>query len=223
MIYENRASYSKTMTQMTKKRWIESYGRQKAPPHWALSLKPSKLVKIFLRIIEKGKILEIGCGNGRDSLFLAQNGLNVVGIDLSRKAVELAQKNFEESKISGKILFKVADAEKLPFPARTFDGVYSIGVLHSTNLDKSFAEIARVIKPGGLAFLHLWQKTYFLKTKKTEVLCSPAKLKSVIKQLPFKIVMFKNSVTTGKTDYEEDGKNPHCHFAIIVKLKKDAA
>lgn len=213
------------MAQMTKRRWIKSYEAGKVPPHWALSLTPSKLAGNFLRIIKKGgsrkkKILEIGCGNGRDSLFLAQNGFNVTGIDLSREAIRLARKNSKTSKIRGKVSFKQADAEKLPFPARAFDGVYSIGVLHSTNLGKSLSEIARVLKTGGVALLHFWQKTYFLKTRKTEVLCSPAKLKSIIKRLPFKIATFKDSVTTGKTDYEDGGKNPHRHFAIIVKLVK---
>ena len=211
------------MAQMTKERWIKSYSRKKAPPHWALSLAPSKLAGNFLCVIKKGKILEIGCGNGRDSLFFARHGFDATGIDLSAEAIKLARENSKKVKISGKILFKVADAEKLPFPARAFDGVYSIGVLHSTNLNKSLPEITRVMKPGGTALLHLWQKTYFLKTKKTEVLCSPAKLKSVLKQLPFKIIMFRDSVSTGKTDYEDGVKNAHRHFAIIVKLKKDAA
>lgn len=213
----------KNMAQMTKRRWIKSYSGKKTPPHWALSQQPSKLAKNFLRVVKKGRVLEIGCGNGRDSLFFAQHGLNVSAIDLSAGAIKLARENSRKLKAGGKVSFKKADAEKLPFPAGIFNNIYSIGVLHSTNLDKSFAEIARVLKPGGVALLHLWQKTQFLKTKKTEILCSPAKLKLAIKKLPFKIISFRDSVTTGKTDYEEGGKNPHRHFAVIVKLKKDAA
>jgi len=46
---------------------------------------------------QKGKILDIGCGNGRDSFFFNQKGYNVTGIDISKKAI---QKN---SKIKKKI------------------------------------------------------------------------------------------------------------------------
>ena len=212
-----------------KEKWIKSYKNIKKPPHWALSLEPSKLAVFFLSIFKKNKltkekVLEIGCGNGRDSLYFTKKGLEVVGIDISAKAIALAKKN-KEKVLKNKILlkslhFKKADAEKLPFPDEYFGGIYSIAVLHSTNLRKSIREIFRVLKKGGIAIIHLWQKTIFLQTGKVEESCPPEKLKAIIKKFPIKTLKFSKDIQAKGIDYEEGDKNPHRHLAIIMVLFK---
>ena len=211
-------------------KWIKSYENIKSPPHWAVSLKPSTILFSFLRIFKKEKlikerILEVGCGNGRDSIYLAKQGCKVVGIDISPKAVVFAKKN-KENLLKNKLLkinlnFKIANVEKLPFPDEYFGGIYSVGVLHSTNLRKSLKEISRVLKKDGVGVIHLWGKTLFLKTKRTEKLCSSQKVKSILKKLPFKILKFSSQVTKKKIDYGSENKNPHKHFAIIMFIKKN--
>lgn len=211
---------------MRKEEWIESYKDTKKPPHWAVLSEPSKLVLEFLKVLQEknleGVILEVGCGNGRDSIYLVKQDYEVVGVDLTQEAIKLAQENKErllkDKCLAGNLNFKVANVENLPFPEEHFEGVYSIGVLHSSNLQKSLKEIARVLKNGGIALLHLYQKTLFLKPQRLEKICSSEGVKTILKKLPFKILNFASDITTNKIDYED--KNPHKHFALIIQLEK---
>ena len=215
-----------------KKRWIKSY-KAKNMPHWATSMVPSKLTTKFLAVLTKNKlkdekVLDIGCGNGRDSIYLARKGLNVVGIDISGQAIKFARQNKKEifaKKVypangRGKAVFKKADVEELPFKNETFGSVYSVGVLHSVKLLKSFREIRRVLKPNGVGVILVWQRTVFLKNNKTDELCDPVKLKKVLEKLKFIIKTFSKNVAAKGIDYDIGHKNPHKHFAIILVIKK---
>lgn len=106
------------------------------------------------------KILEIGCGNGADGVLLARAGANYTGVDLTPAAVEASRKHFAVLNLLG--IFQVENAEHLSFPEASFDWVYSYGVLHHTpHPEKTFAEIFRVLRPGGKAFLMLYHKNSF--------------------------------------------------------------
>jgi len=104
-----------------------------------------------------GKLLEIGCSMGTDLLQLAKRGLNVTGIDLTEAGINLARQRFELYGIPAEL--KVDDAENLSFPNNSFDVVYSFGVLHHTpDTQKSIDEVYRVLKPGGLAVIMLYNR-----------------------------------------------------------------
>lgn len=218
------------MEKKEKEKWRKSYNNKKNPPHWAVYMEPSKLLtRDFLGILKKekigkGKILDIGCGNGRDSIFLAKSGYKVVGIDITPKAITLANKNKRDlikNKIKKKNLkFVIANAEKIPFKDGYFDSVYSAGVLHCTNLNKSLKEAVRVLKYGGAGIIHLWEKTLMVKNGKIIFQVPAEKAKNILSKLPVKILNFKNNITTGKIDYDEGKKNAHKHYAIIFSFKK---
>lgn len=184
------------MRKIEKGKWIKSY--KKSTPHWAVCIEPSKLLTSnFMRLLNKekiykGKILEIGCGNGRDIIYLAQHGYNVVGIDITPRAIALAKKNkkdFLKNKIQNRNLkFVVADAENLPFPDSYFDGIYSIGVLHCTNLRKSLKEAVRVLKNDGIGIVHFWEETLMIKTDKLKILVSAPKVKSIFAVFDYKFI-----------------------------------
>ncbi len=211
------------MEKKEKEKWRKSYNNIKNPPHWAVYMEPSRLLtRDFFGILKKekigkGKILDIGCGNGRDSIFLAKKGYEVVGIDITPKAIALAKKNGLKTK---NLKFIVADAEKLPFKDESFDSVYSIGVLHCTDLNQSLKEVVRVLKNSGAGVIHLWEETLMVKTGKMKILSSAPKIKSILRKLPVKILNFKNKITTNKIDYDEGEKNAHKHYAIIFSFKK---
>ena len=103
------------------------------------------------------RVLEIGCGMGTDGAQFAKAGASYTGIDLTDAAVELARKRFEVSGLKGE--FRVADAERLDFPDKSFDLVYSHGVLHHTpDIEAAVREIHRVLRPGGRAIVMLYHR-----------------------------------------------------------------
>jgi ubiquinone/menaquinone biosynthesis C-methylase UbiE len=121
-------------------------------------------LKKFKDLIKDGeKVLDLGCGNGRLLKILQDKKIEYIGVDSSRKLIEIAKEkhpNFQ---------FLVADALSLPFLENSFDKVFSISVFHhipSEELRLQFLkEIKRILKPKGILILtvwNLWQKRYFL-------------------------------------------------------------
>jgi ubiquinone/menaquinone biosynthesis C-methylase UbiE len=110
-------------------------------------------------------VLEIGGGVGTDLAQFAAHGARVTDLDLSAGHLRLAEENFRLRGLEGRFIHH--DAESLPFDDRSFDLVYSNGVLHHTpNTLAVVHEIHRVLRPGGRAIvmvyaessLHYWRK-----------------------------------------------------------------
>jgi len=104
-----------------------------------------------------GRLLEIGCGAGWESVAWAQAGMQVSSIDLSEAALELAKGNMAHHHLKADL--KWGNAEELPFADNTFDIVASFGVLHQTqSTERAVAEVKRVLKSGGEAAITLYYK-----------------------------------------------------------------
>ncbi len=102
-------------------------------------------------------VLEIGVGMGAHAQLLAQAARSYIGIDLTSAAVDATKRRFELFGVPGTILRM--DAEDLTFPDRTFDFVWSWGVIHHTsNTRAALAEIRRVLKPGGRAGVMVYHR-----------------------------------------------------------------
>jgi len=184
---------------LTTQEWKEEY-RKGELPHWMTDLEPSPLSKELNDDLEKGgikqaNILEIGTGNGRDSIFLAKRGHTTTGIDVAEQAVSAAKKNAGKLK---NVTFEKGNAEKLKYPDESFDAVFSIAALHSSLLDESLAEINRVLKPGGIAKIH--QYTKIETAGKTIHYWKPEQIKELAKKAGFSVL---ESHTTTKSDFVE--------------------
>ncbi|MDB4349644.1 class I SAM-dependent methyltransferase [Omnitrophica bacterium] len=104
------------------------------------------------------QVLEIGVGLGTDIIQFAKHGAVVSGIDLTENAVEMTKRHFKLKGLKYKIL-EIQDAEKLDFNSKTFDLVYSFGVLHHMpNTDIAINEIHRVLKDEGKAIVMLYAR-----------------------------------------------------------------
>jgi SAM-dependent methyltransferase len=104
-----------------------------------------------------GKMLEIGCGIGVDSIQLAKCGFDVTAVDLTESALQVAKEFAARRGVT--IDFRLGNAEGLDFPDATFDYVYSFGVLHHTpDIEKAVAEVHRVLRPGGKAYIMLYHR-----------------------------------------------------------------
>jgi len=101
-------------------------------------------------------VLDLGCGLGGPGRFVADRfGCRIVGVDLLPRRVELAQALAEMTGMGDRVSYRVADATRLDFDAETFDQVWMLDVsMHIRDKAGLFAEIARVLRPGGLLVMH---------------------------------------------------------------------
>jgi arsenite methyltransferase len=108
-------------------------------------------------------VLEVGCGVGLTSCFLAQKiGCRVMGIDLSSEMVEWAGKRAARKGVQGLCQFRVADAQDLPFEDATFDVMLCESVTAFVpDKAQALSEYRRVVKPGGYVGLNegTWVKS----------------------------------------------------------------
>ncbi len=101
-------------------------------------------------------VLDVGCGLGGLGRFLVDRfGCSVSGIDLVPKRTEIAQSLSELTGMGDRTLFRVADATSLPFSDGSFAQAWMLDVgIHIRDKRALFAEIARVLRPGGILVMH---------------------------------------------------------------------
>lgn len=123
----------------------------------AFRRKPSTALAFFLPYA-KGRVLDAGCGNGRNAMVLSKIANEVVAIDVSVGQVRQARKNAEKEK---NIFAMVADFSDLPFEDETFDSVFCLAAFHHArpkNQNKILGEFHRVLKKDGRVCLSVWNK-----------------------------------------------------------------
>ena len=109
----------------------------------------------FVSMLPHGaKVLDAGCGSGRDTNLFRQSGFSAVGLDLSTELIKDARKRFpNEEFVEGNLL-------QLPFPDESFDGTWAhASLLHLDTEDdmrKALSEFHRVLKTNGV--LHVLVK-----------------------------------------------------------------
>jgi 2-polyprenyl-3-methyl-5-hydroxy-6-metoxy-1,4-benzoquinol methylase len=102
-------------------------------------------------------VLDYGCGSGRLGIYLGLCGAQVWGFDLSRPAIETANRNAQRYGLPTQ--FEQMDAEELAFPDDSFDLVIGFGVLHHViKYPRAGSHLFRIMKPGARAVFHetLW-------------------------------------------------------------------
>ena len=96
-------------------------------------------------------LLELGCGNGRDSIFFAKNGINVLGLDIVDEEVRYLNKR----KLYSNLLFKCADFSEYQ-KKENYDFVYSRFTIHTISEDQEQSTLEnsyKNLKNGGLLFI----------------------------------------------------------------------
>lgn len=90
------------------------------------------------------RILEIGCGAGRLTNYLARKGFNVIGFDISRGLIKEGYIRYPNTTILH------ASGDSMPFRGAFFDVIISFDVIeHISNVNAHFSEVRRVLKPDG--------------------------------------------------------------------------
>lgn len=100
----------------------------------------------------KGKtILEYGCGDGVNTVLLANRGANVISLDLSPELIDIAKQRLDVHGIHTGVKFIVGSAHNVPLPDESVDVVFGIAILHHLDLALSAAEVRRLLKKHGFA------------------------------------------------------------------------
>jgi ubiquinone/menaquinone biosynthesis C-methylase UbiE len=111
---------------------------------------------LFIKLFGTGnKILDIGSGNGKLAFAMAEKKNEVIGLDISKVAITIAQKRLKKLNKQLQVVFKQGDARNLSFDDNTFNVIVSQDLVeHITEDDfkMHLKEVYRVLKPGGRYF-----------------------------------------------------------------------
>lgn len=132
--------------------WDDAYTHPLADLPWELERPRPQLVEF----INSGKVhpcptLDICCGAGTNTVYLAQQGFEVSGIDISRRAIEIAKKKAAEASVN--IRFEVGNSVHLPYKDMEFGLVHDLGCFHHIHPSdrKDFIQgIYRVLNDDGI-------------------------------------------------------------------------
>lgn len=155
------------------------------------------VLELFFRHLpDGGRVLDLGCGPGWTTLFLARAGFEVLGVDIAERMVEIARERAARENVAAE--FQVADMEELDLPAKDFDGVLLFDSLH--HCDGYAAVLRRAcahLRPGGVlllmepSWLHRYSPHARAATRKygvTELGFTRFHLTRVLKQAGFRTV-----------------------------------
>lgn len=153
-------------------------------PVEALARTVSYYLRNRFRPEEQSKLhfLEMGCGMGPNLMWLAGKGIRVSGVDISPRALAIARQTLEEAGYGDRVEeLREASVTKAPFENESFDGVIEACVfqhLDKTDREKTFGEVKRLLKPGGVFVGYMLDvgHTVYQKKKNEELKDDPGTL-----------------------------------------------
>lgn len=138
-------------------RLVERYESGQVP--WDHELPPPEVIAV-LQSLPPGRALDLGCGYGRASIYMAQHGWQVDGVDFVAQAVAEAERRADAAGVAASATFHLHAVTSLPFLSGPYDFAVDVGCLHNFDEEQISAyahELQRLLRPGGLylLFAHL--------------------------------------------------------------------
>ncbi len=139
-----------------------------------------------LKDLQGKQILDVGCGDGVNSVLLAKLGAHVTGIDISPGSIELAKRKAEISGVSAAVRFVCSPLEEAEMPASHFDLIWGDAILHHLieNLDLLLRRLTLWAKPGA-----------------SMLFAEPVNFNAALRRLRFKVPV-KTDTTPGERPLE---------------------
>jgi SAM-dependent methyltransferase len=150
LIYSFAMSF--TPEELRTNQFYESNASQWDATHSTPGFWKRDIVGAFKTLLPKGRILEVGCGGGRDAKKLIEAGYNYVGVDITPNLMQIAKERNPEAD------FSIQSAYDLGIQQDSCDGCWCTAVLlhmPKSRVDKALGEIHRVVRPGGVGFIVL--------------------------------------------------------------------
>lgn len=133
--------------------WDKRYSTEE----YVYGTEPNQFFRDELSVLNPGKILFLGEGEGRNSVFAANNGWEVDAVDSSSVGKEKAMKLAQQKGVS--INYSVSDLNDYSFPANKYDAVVLIFLHLPEELrEKIHASVISTLKPGGVVILESFEK-----------------------------------------------------------------
>jgi ubiquinone/menaquinone biosynthesis C-methylase UbiE len=124
---------------------------------WYLDYYPYLLRHVPVHTMEGQDVLEIGLGYGTLSQKIAEAGARYRGLDIASGPVNMVNSRMQQQGLDGKAV--QGNMLRCPFPDESFDCVVSIGCFHHTgDTQRCLDETLRVLRPGGRAFVMLYNR-----------------------------------------------------------------
>jgi SAM-dependent methyltransferase len=105
----------------------------------------------LLRDIRGKTVLEYGCGDGINTILLANRGAKIISLDISPDLIEVARRRLFTNGVSRDVEFIAASAHDVPLVSGSVDVVFGIAILHHLDLELSSREVRRLLRKGGTA------------------------------------------------------------------------
>lgn len=132
--------------------WWDAFYANRTKPVPFFGPEPDESLSTWIRdgVIPPGKAVDLGCGNGRNAIFLARSGFDVEGVDYSRTAVEWAAQRAKEA--DARVRLHCTSIFDAPIRPLSYDLVYDSGCFHQLAPHQRAGYVALVagaLKPGG--------------------------------------------------------------------------
>ncbi len=138
-------------------------------PPWDTGITPPEVVALIEGGLPPGRALDLGCGTGTNSLYLARHGWEVTGVDYVARAIQQARRKAQESGV--RVDFRLGDVTDLSDLASLYHFALDVGCFHSLTRAgrEAYAKnLQRLLAPGALLLMYA-----FLNELSGETLSSP--------------------------------------------------
>lgn len=136
--------------------WDQAYSRGEHRQHWEPQRVPRELIEALRTglVSEGQRALDIGCGSGVEAVFLAVEGVTVVGVDSSPVALEIARLRAERAGVT--VDWRCGFVERLPLADNSIDFALDRGCFHALDRRRRrlyAKQLSRALCPGGALLL----------------------------------------------------------------------
>jgi tellurite methyltransferase len=180
------------------------------------------LLEIFAKLEPGSEFLDLGCGQGRDSLFMLKNGFKVTAVDRSREGIKKIKEAMAESSLPlAKIKLFCADIAQFKIEKNKYSTINSYNALHflpKNDALRTLLEIKKSLKKGGYAIIScsFIKRPLAKKTDESHCYISEGQLKKIFAD--FEMIFYKESIMADKG--HAGCPDPHWHDVVKIIARK---